>query len=175
MDKTQVVLIDNHDTEIGIMEKNEAHIKGVLHRAVSVFIFNAKGEWLLQRRAFHKYHSPGEWSNTCCTHPFPNESYLAAAKRRLSEEMGLSPTIEEEFRTIYKAELGNGMIEHEYDTVFIGYSDQLPEINPDEIAEYKYVSTQDLDQDIQLNPNHYTLWFRKFYPRIQEVITEKVV
>lgn len=171
--ETKVVLVDTFDTEIGVMDKNQAHLHGALHRAISVFIFNSKKEWLLQRRAENKYHSPGEWTNTCCTHPFPNEDYHQAALRRLKEEMGISPEIEEQFRQIYKAELDNGMTEHELDAVFIGFSDEIPHPDPLEVAEYRYVKTKDLVADVTKNPHNYTPWFLKFYPRIEEVIAEK--
>ena len=124
-----VILVDKTDNPIGEMEKQEAHIKGVLHRAFSIFIFNSKGEVLLQQRAFHKYHSGGLWTNTCCSHPRNGETTIQAANRRLKEEMGMSCALTEEFTFIYKAKLDNDLYEHELDHVLFGTTDLLPQIN----------------------------------------------
>ncbi|MEG1615611.1 MAG: isopentenyl-diphosphate Delta-isomerase [Bacteroidales bacterium] len=168
-----VVLVDPSDKEIGIMEKNQAHLEGVLHRAVSVFIFNSKGEWLLQRRASHKYHSAGEWSNTSCTHPFRGETYHEAAQRRVFEEMGIKPQIQQKFQFIYKAELCNEMTEHELDTVFIGFSDEEPVINESEVCDYRYMTTSDLLKEVEHFPERYTPWFKKLFPRIKDLIEKE--
>ena len=136
----KVILVDKTDHQIGEMEKQEAHIKGLLHRAFSIFIFNSKGEVLLQQRAFHKYHSGGLWTNTCCSHPRNGETTIQAANRRLMEEMGMSCVLTEEFSFIYKAKLDNDLYEHELDHVLFGTTDLLPQINKEEVADYKYSS-----------------------------------
>ena len=156
----RVVLVDEHDFEIGTMPKMEAHQKALLHRAISVFIFNSKGEWLLQRRALHKYHSSGLWSNTACTHPRPGESYLEAADRRLKEEMGMQCELNDLFNFIYKEKLDNELTEHELDHVFIGYTDQIPNINVEEVCDHTHISYDDLKNDIHANPDKYTYWFK---------------
>ncbi len=156
----QVILVDVQDQAIGLMEKLEAHKKGLLHRAFSVFIFNSKRELLLQQRAFDKYHASGLWTNTCCSHQRVGESDLAAAHRRLQEEMGLSCELRYAFNFIYKASLDNGLTEHEFDHVFIGHSDQLPVINAKEVADYKYADLNWLKQDIIQKPHLYTPWLK---------------
>ena len=162
----QVILVDENDHETGLMLKLEAHQKGFLHRAFSVFIFNSKGELLLQKRALNKYHSAGLWSNTCCSHPRPGESIHDAANRRLREEMGLSCEINPAFGFIYKADLDNDLIEHEYDHVFIGTSDVGPVINKDEVAKSKYIDIQSLTEDMVKNPDSYTAWLRICLERV---------
>lgn len=161
-----VILVDEFDRQIGTMEKLEAHVKAVLHRAISVFIFNSKGEWLLQRRAIEKYHSRGLWTNTSCTHPAPGETSLEAAHRRLHEEMGLKAELREVFSFKYIQELENNLTEHEYDHVFVGYSDELPVPNPDEVMDYKYISYQDLLQEVAESPEKFTAWFKMIYERV---------
>jgi len=163
----QVVLVDENNKELGTMEKIEAHKKGLLHRAVSVFIFNSKGEWLLQQRALHKYHSKGLWSNTSCTHPYPDETSKHAAERRLYEEMGLDVSLEEIFSFTYKIELENGMIEHELDHVFVGFSDNIPLINREEVESWKYLLVEDLKKDLIQNPDKYSFWFREIFDKVQ--------
>ncbi len=162
-----VILVDEHDNELGFLEKMEAHQKALLHRAISVFIFNAKGEWLLQRRAFSKYHSGGLWTNCCCTHPFPNESNLEAANRRLMQEMGLQSILHELFSFSYLERLDNELTEHEFDHVFGGVSDIAPQINVNEVVDYKYISYNDLYLDVLANPDHYTVWFKKIVDKVQ--------
>ena len=157
---TEVVLVDIHDREIGSMEKMEAHQKGILHRAFSVFIFNSKGEMLLQKRAKEKYHSGGLWTNACCSHPYPGEEIHAAAKRRLMEEIGIDCHIESAFSFIYKVALDKGMTEHELDHVFIGTTDNLPRINNSEAEDYKYVTINELEVLIKNNPGDFTEWFK---------------
>lgn len=164
----KVILIDSADHVIGTMNKLEAHQKGLLHRAVSVFIFNQKDEWLLQQRAFNKYHSPGLWSNTCCTHPQPDESYSQAASRCLREEMGMECTLSEISPFVYKAVLDNGLTEHELDHVFIGVTDSLPTINKDEVHDWKYILYDKLQIELWLNPGKYTVWFRKKYRDVKQ-------
>ena len=166
--KIYVVLVDESDKEIGIAEKMEAHRKSLLHRAISVFIVNSKGQWLLQRRALSKYHSQGLWTNACCTHPFPGESNVDAAKRRLLEEMGLSSDLRKLFHFTYIEKLDNELTEHELDHVFVGVTDDLPKINTDEVMDYKYIDFKDLNEDIKRNPQNYTVWFRMIFERVQQ-------
>jgi isopentenyl-diphosphate delta-isomerase len=156
---TLVVLVDEHDRVIGKAEKLMAHSDGgKLHRAVSVFIFNAKGETLLQRRADGKYHSAGLWSNTCCTHPAPDEEPEVAARRRLKEEMGFDTPLREGFEFIYRTAVGNGLTEWEYDHVFFGEYNGAVKPNPVEVSDYKWVSLDDLLADVKSNPQNYTRW-----------------
>ena len=156
----QVVLVNENDDEIGLMPKLEAHQKGVLHRAFSIFIFNTKGEMLLQQRAFGKYHSEGLWSNTCCSHPYPNESTLNAAKRRLYEEMGMHSSLHFLYSFRYEATLDKGLIEHELDHIFWAISDAEPQLNREEVLDYKYIPVEDLQKDIRERPEQYTEWFK---------------
>jgi isopentenyl-diphosphate delta-isomerase len=142
------------------MEKMEAHEKGLLHRAFSVFIFNGKGELLLQQRALTKYHSAGLWTNTCCSHPRPNETVLNAAKRRLTEEMGLNCEVDHKTSFIYKTDFDNGLTEHEFDHVFFGHYDQDPIINPEEVENFVWMDVNKIMNDIEKNPKKYTSWFK---------------
>ncbi len=160
MAEEYVILVDRDDNPVGRMEKMEAHIKAELHRAFSVFIFNSKGELLLQQRAGHKYHSPLLWTNTVCSHPREGETTDAAAHRRIVEEMGMDCEFEEAFTFLYKADVGQGLIEHEFDHVFIGESDIQPKINPDEVESWKYVELPWLEEDVKNNPSEYTEWFK---------------
>lgn len=166
MEKEFVILVDKHDQEIGLMEKMEAHEKALLHWAISVCIFNSQGEWLLQRRALSKYHSGGLWANTCCTHPKPNETSEEAAHRRLQQEMGMESEIKELFSFTYKEALDHELSEHEIDHVFVGVTNQKPVINVDEVDSYKYISYEDLEKDINSNPQNYTVWFKEIYKKI---------
>jgi isopentenyl-diphosphate delta-isomerase len=156
----EVQLVNPNDEPIGSMEKLEAHQKGLLHRAISVLIFNSKGEMLLQRRALKKYHSPGLWTNTCCSHPYPFEIPQDAASRRLNEEMNIESKLNFAFKFIYKTEFSNGLIENELDHVFIGYSDETPHLNTDEAVAFRWVTIKDLQRDIEKNPENYTVWFK---------------
>lgn len=169
----KVILVDENDQPIGLMEKIEAHQKALLHRAFSVFVINSKGEILLQQRALNKYHSPGLWTNTCCSHQREGESNLQAGKRRLQEEMGMQIPLKELFSFIYKAPFDNGLTEHEFDHVLIGYSDDTPKINPTEVADYKWDKPEATRQDMALYPEKYTVWFRiifeKFYHYIHKI------
>lgn len=155
-----VVLVDEKDTPLGLMEKQEAHIKGALHRAFSVFVFNDQGKTLLQQRAATKYHSPLLWTNTCCSHPREGETYLEGAQRRLQEEMGFSCPLEEKFHFIYKANVGQELIEHELDHVFIGYYNENPLINLKEVSNYKWLTIEEIKQEIENHPEKYTEWFK---------------
>ena len=160
MEVEYVILVNNNDQSLGAMEKMEAHEKGVMHRAISVFVFNNAGEMLLQKRADEKYHSAGLWSNTACSHPRTNEKPRDAAHRRLIEEMGFDCDIDEAFSFVYKANVGESLTEHEYDHVFIGYCDVEPTPNPDEVGDWKYVDFDWLIKDIDENPDDYTVWFK---------------
>jgi len=155
-----VILVDKNDKPIGEMEKMEAHEKGLLHRAFSVFLFNKKGEMLLQQRAFAKYHSGGLWTNACCSHPRKGEVTIEAAHRRLEEEMGFDCEVKKAFDFIYKSKLDNDLTEHELDHVFLGEYEGLIDPNPEEVESYKYISISDLKEDVKSNPNSYTEWFK---------------
>ena len=156
----KVILVNEKDDQLGLMGKLEAHKKAVLHRAFSVFIFNKQGELLLQQRALDKYHSPGLWTNTCCSHQRDGESNIEAGKRRLFEEMGFSCDIEELFWFVYKAPFDNGLTEHELDHVMMGYYDQDPDINRAEVASFKWMPLHDVKEDITKHPELYTEWFK---------------
>jgi isopentenyl-diphosphate Delta-isomerase len=163
-----VLLVNEQDQVIGKMGKLEAHEKGILHRAFSVFLFNSNNELLLQQRAASKYHCPLLWTNTCCSHPRENESNLEAANRRLSEEMGMSASLSHAFHFIYHAEFSNGLIEHELDHVFIGNSDVNPIINPEEVNDFKFVSCDWIINDMKAHPDDYTPWFKIALPLVIE-------
>jgi len=170
-----VILVDENDNPIGTMPKMEAHEKAMLHRAFSVFILNANDEVLLQQRAYDKYHSAGLWTNTCCSHPHPGEDTLGAARRRLKEEMGMEADLQFVFKFMYKAPFDNLLTEHEIDHVFIGKTDQLPVINPEEVASYKYMKPEDIKLDMEQNPQSYTVWFRIIFNEFyKEIFTHKL-
>lgn len=156
----QVILVDEQDNEIGSMEKMEAHEKAVLHRAFSIFIFNDEGQMMLQQRALSKYHSPGLWTNTCCSHPRPGESLEEATQRRIVEEMGFQCEMKELFNFIYKAPFEDGLTEHELDHVFKGVYNDDPKINPEEVASWQWVEVDELLEDVKENPDDYTVWFK---------------
>lgn len=168
-----VILVDKNDQPLGIMDKLEAHQKGLLHRAFSVFVFNDQGQLMLHQRALTKYHSPGLWTNTCCSHQQMGETSLEAAHRRLGEEMGFDCDMEEIFEFVYRAEFSNGLTEHEYDHVFIGHFNELPNINPDEVNAWKWISPKELDADLRANPNSYTEWFKLSWERVLQYQIEK--
>ncbi|WP_412060155.1 isopentenyl-diphosphate Delta-isomerase [Rubrivirga sp. IMCC45206] len=157
-----VVLVDAADREIGTAEKLAVHRDGRLHRAVSVFLFDGRGRWLLQRRADGKYHSPGLWSNTACTHPRPGEPPQAAASRRLDEEMGVRCALRPAFARVYRAELPGPepLVEHELDHVFVGRFDGEPIPAAAEVSGWRWVDAADLRSDLRANPDRYTAWFR---------------
>lgn len=156
----KVVLITPEDRVLGLMNKLEAHEKGLLHRAFSVFLFDQQGNMLLQRRAKEKYHSPNQWTNTCCSHPRENETYHDAAIRRLGEELGISCTLEKKFDFIYKTGVGRGLWEHELDTVFIGTFEGHFRLNPKEVSEVRYISSHDLEKELHEQPETFTEWFK---------------
>jgi len=168
-----VILVDDQDRETGISTKTEAHRDALLHRAVSVFIVNTKGEWLIQQRAFEKYHSAGQWSNTCCTHPKPGEGNREACIRRVHEEMGIGlNNLTSLFGFIYYAELEGGMHEHEYDHVYFGITDAIPDVNPKEVAGYRYLPYSALAEEMQQNPDQFTVWFRKICSDVEQHIKQ---
>jgi len=163
----QVILVNEKDEKIGLMSKMEAHEKGVLHRAFSVFIFNDKDELMLQQRALSKYHSPGLWTNTCCSHQRDGETSLDAGRRRLEEEMGFTVALKETTSFIYNAPFDNGLTEHELDHILVGNFNGAPKINETEVAAWKWMPLKDVKDDISNNPSEYTTWFKiifdKFY------------
>ena len=162
----EVILVDELDNEMGVMEKIEAHKKGLIHRAFSIFILNNKNELLLQKRAISKYHSGGLWTNSCCSHPKPGENLSIATQRRLTEEMGLTCKLNFAFSFKYKVEFENGLTEHELDHVFIGQSDSIPKANNLEVEEWKYMNCEDIQEDIKKNPDFYTEWFKICFKRL---------
>jgi isopentenyl-diphosphate Delta-isomerase len=155
-----VILVDHNDMAIGTMEKMEAHRKGELHRAFSIMVFNSKGEILLQKRAHHKYHSGGLWTNACCSHPIPGEKMEDATRRRLQEEMGIDLQPEFSYKFIYKTHLDMDLIEHEYDYVFRATFDGEPSINTEEVEDWKFANLNWLKADVQKHPEAYTYWFK---------------
>ncbi len=161
----KVILVNKKNEPVGTEGKMKAHYDGKLHRAFSVILFNKKGETLLQKRAESKYHSPGLWTNSCCSHPRPKEDVKAAAKRRLKEEMGISCPLEEVFSFIYKAKLGR-LFEHEFDYVFIGRFDGKPKPNKKEVSDWKWIKLDELKADITKNSNKYTPWFKTIIKKI---------
>ncbi len=156
----KIILVDTSDRQIGTAEKLQAHRDGLLHRAFSIFVLNSQGQLLLQRRAKHKYHSGGLWTNTCCSHPRDEEPTILAAHRRLQEEMGFDCELQELFSFVYWAELDNDLIEYEFDHVFVGYSDREPILNPDEADDWQWIDLQVLQTDIREHPEAYTYWLR---------------
>lgn len=169
----RVILVDISDRQIGTAEKLAAHRQGQLHRAFSIFILNSQGQLLLQKRAKHKYHSGGLWTNTCCSHPRPDETLSIATQRRLQEEMGITCDLQELFNFIYRAELDHDLIEYEFDHVFVGYSDRHPIINPNEAEDWQWIDLEKLQKDIQAHPEDYTYWLRdccdRFIKQIQKI------
>ncbi|HLY70261.1 MAG TPA: isopentenyl-diphosphate Delta-isomerase [Puia sp.] len=164
----QVILVNENDEEVGTVEKMEAHRKALLHRAFSVFIFNAKGEMLLQQRAKNKYHSPGLWTNTCCSHPYPLESTESAATRRLQEELGFTTTLKKIFDFTYRSEFDNGLTEFEFDHVFVGeYNDKIIP-NMDEVNECCFMSFDAIEERLLSHPQKFTPWFHIAYPMVKE-------
>lgn len=155
-----VILVDEKDRQIGTMPKLEAHEKALLHRAFSVFILNDRNELMLQQRAAHKYHSPLLWTNTCCSHQRVGETNIGAGKRRLREEMGFEVELEDVFHFIYKAPFDNGLTEHELDHVLIGRYNDEPAINPEEVADWKWMAIEEVRTDIHTHPHRYTVWFK---------------
>ncbi|MBC9934356.1 isopentenyl-diphosphate Delta-isomerase [Chitinophaga qingshengii] len=174
MNQPEVILVTESDEAIGTMEKMEAHRKGLLHRAFSVFILNDAGDILLQQRALGKYHSPGLWTNACCSHPFPGETTLDAAHRRLMEEMGFDCPLEEIFAFTYRTAFDNGLIEHEYDHVLIGIYNGT--IQPDslEVNDYRYMPAHQVLESMEQEPDRFTIWFQLAFPKVLEHLNRPV-
>ena len=168
-----VILVNQADEPIGTMPKMEAHEKAVLHRAFSVFVMNNKGEIMLQQRAAHKYHSPLLWTNTCCSHQRVGETNIEAGTRRLKEEMGFETDIKELFSFIYKAAFDNGLTEHELDHVMLGHYNNSPVINPEEVADWKWMLPGEIKEDIAQNPQKYTAWFKIIFERFYDHLFSK--
>ncbi|MCU0418801.1 MAG: isopentenyl-diphosphate Delta-isomerase [Cyclobacteriaceae bacterium] len=168
----QVILVDESDNAIGTMEKLEAHQKGLLHRAFSVVLINAKGELLLQKRALTKYHSGGLWTNTCCSHQHPQEDAPVTVQRRLVEEMGIEAQLSFAYKFIYKAALDGHLTEHECDHVYVGRFDGTPSLNPHEAADWRWMSLSALQADMQRHPDRYTAWFKLIahHPQIERAM-----
>lgn len=170
MIEEKVILVNEKDEQIGLMNKLEAHEKALLHRAFSVFVFNDKNELMLQQRALDKYHSPGLWTNTCCSHQRDGETSIKAGKRRLQEEMGFVVDLKESISFIYKAPFDNGLTEHEYDHVLLGNYNDKPTINLDEVADWKWMPLEDVKNDILSHPELYTEWFKVIFDKFYENI-----
>lgn len=170
MKEELVILVNENDEKIGLMPKMEAHEKALLHRAFSVFIFNDKNELMLQQRAMDKYHTPGLWANTCCSHQRDGETSIEAGKRRLMEEMGFTTELEERTSFIYKAPFDNGLTEHELDHILVGTYNGEPQLNPKEVADYKWMTPEAVKDDIMKNPENYTPWFRIIFEKFYEYI-----
>ena len=156
----QVVLVSEKDEILGVMDKMQAHENGILHRAFSVFLFNDKGEMLLQKRAAGKYHSPNQWTNAVCSHPRLQETYLEAAERRLKEELGIDTPLTYRFNFLYKADVGQNLWEHELDHVFTGNFEGEFKLNEEEVSEVRYISIDELDKEMSANPENFTQWFK---------------
>lgn len=169
-----VILVDGNDNEIGTIGKMEAHRLGRLHRAFSIFVFNTRGELLLQRRALSKYHSGGLWSNTCCGHPRIGEKMVDAARRRLREEMGIDCKLEEVFSFLYSVKFSHDLFEHEYDHVIIGKYNAPPDANPEEASEWKWSQMYHLKQDMHTHPDNYTYWLRNSLERVISHVATKL-
>jgi|TARA_B110000977_G_scaffold93112_1_gene123255 isopentenyl-diphosphate delta-isomerase len=174
--KEEVILVDTNDVPLGTMPKMEAHEKAILHRAFSVFILNKEGQLMLQQRALSKYHSPGLWTNTCCSHQRLGETNIEAGTRRLQEEMGFKTPLKELFSFVYKATFDNGLTEHEFDHVILGYYDSEPIINHEEVTNWKWMNLEEIIKEIKTTPDNYTAWFKiifdRFYNHIKAQLCE---
>lgn len=172
---SEVILVNENDEAVGTMEKMEAHRKALLHRAFSVFIFNQRGEMLLQQRALNKYHSGGLWTNACCSHPMPGEDTLLAAERRLQDEMGFGVPLKKAFHFTYKSEFDNGLTEHEFDHVFFGtYEDEIKP-NPDEVKDYCFKTMEEIKLTLASHPLKYTTWFLIAFPMVEKYLQNKSI
>lgn len=169
----KVIIVDKNDNQIGLMPKLDAHKKGILHRAFSVFVLNNNNEIMLQKRAYNKYHSGGLWTNTCCSHQREGENSIEAGKRRLLEEMGFETELKIITSFIYKVEFENGLTEHELDYLLIGKFLKTPVINKQEVADWKWMKIELIADDIKLNPNNYTSWFKIIFDKFQNKIKIK--
>lgn len=173
MQEDLLILVNDNDEPVGAMPKMEAHLKGVLHRAFSVFLFNSKGEMLLQQRALQKYHSAGLWSNTCCSHPIVHEAIEDSLKKRLNHEMGMEADVEFLYKFKYKVALENGFTEHEMDHVYFGISDDQPNVNPEEVKSWKYLSMDEVKHQLEKHPEQFSVWFRICFPEIERRFKNK--
>lgn len=173
MTEENVILVNEKDEQIGLMPKMEAHEKALLHRAFSVFVFNKKNELMLQQRASHKYHSPLLWTNTCCSHQREGETNIEAGKRRLQEEMGFETGLEDTISFIYKAPFDNGLTEHEFDHILVGNFEDEPNINPDEVAAWKWMPLEEVKEDMINHPGLYTEWFKIIFDKYYQHINRK--
>lgn len=172
MEEEKVILVNEKDEQIGLMPKMEAHEKALLHRAFSVFVFNQDNELMIQQRAFGKYHSPGLWTNTCCSHQREGESNVQAGKRRLQEEMGFTTELKDTVSFIYKAPFDNGLTEHEFDHILVGYYDGKPNLNPEEVNDWKWMALEDLKVDMEKQPQLYTEWFKIIFENYYNHISQ---
>jgi len=161
-----VILVDKNDNETGVKDKLSVHQLGLLHRAFSVFLFNSKNELILQQRADEKYHSPGLWTNTCCSHPKPGEETIDACNRRLMEEMGMKCDLQFSFNFLYKCKFSNGLTEHEFDHVYVGITDDLPVLNQAEVKDWRYIKLPELEQEIESEPEKFTEWLKICFPKL---------
>ncbi|MEO6314404.1 MAG: isopentenyl-diphosphate Delta-isomerase [Chitinophagaceae bacterium] len=175
MTQQDIILVNEQDEQVGIMEKMEAHRKGMLHRAFSIFIFNSKGEMLLQQRSLKKYHSAGLWTNACCSHPMPGEATLPAAETRLQFEMGFAAELKKIFEFTYRSVFDNGLTEHEFDHVFAGVYDGVIIPYKDEVNDYCYKSLEAIKDSLQTHPGKYTTWFAIAFPLVEKWIAEQAV
>ncbi|TDS17418.1 isopentenyl-diphosphate Delta-isomerase [Sphingobacterium paludis] len=173
MERDSVILVNENDVAEGEMEKMEAHTRGCLHRAFSIFILNARGEMLIHKRASTKYHGGGLWTNACCSHPQPGDNLLESALERLDYEMGMRCELKEMFSFIYKGEVENGLIEHEFDHVFFGYFEGLPQPNGAEVSDYQWIDVQALKRWVAQSPDAFTIWFRQALPILLDQMTLK--
>ncbi len=173
METEKVILVDSLDNAIGEKDKKEAHEKALLHRAVSVFIFNSGKQLLLQQRALNKYHSASLWSNTACTHPYPGEKTKDAAVRRLKEEMGIKTELVKIFDFIYKEKLDNKLTEYEFDHVFVGFTDEIPDPDPHEVSSFRYVDINTIKTQINNSPESFTIWFKIIIDRVLDFVNNK--
>jgi len=169
----QIILVNEKDEMTGTAGKMEVHQKGLLHRAISVFVFNSRGEMLLQQRAINKYHSGGLWTNACCSHPYPGEEIKEAAKRRLKEEMGFVIPVVKRFDFVYKANFENGLTEYEFDHVFTGEYDGPVNFNKEEVMDVGYKTMENIGDALKTDPQSYTAWFHLAFPKIEKWWKEK--
>lgn len=173
--ENEVILVNERDEPVGRMEKLEAHRRAVLHRAFSVFIFNSKGEMLLQQRAVSKYHSGGLWTNACCSHPSPGEETGMAAIRRLKQEMGFAAPVQKIFDFTYKSEFDNGLTEYEFDHVFAGIYEGIIQPDPMEVQDYRYLSLNEIEHSLTTEPSLYTAWFHIAFPKVKQWAEKNVL
>lgn len=174
MQRDKVILVDRQDVTIGEMEKMQAHRAGLLHRAFSIFIFNSAGQMLIHQRAATKYHGAGLWTNACCSHPQIGEGLAAAAAERLDYEMGIQCDLNWIFSFVYRGTVENGLIEHEFDHVFVGIFDGVPKFNSEEVAHYQWIDVEALKQWIATSPEAFTIWFREALPMLLKEMSNRV-